>query len=105
MALTNKEDDILVPFWDLSPLAIERLREYKTTLGVTTQICTMGVHLTSVVARVEVKESLVDEASHLNIVWSLDKLNTLKGILRNKTSPAARLCAPGNHLALVVSHS
>jgi len=59
----------------------------------------MRVHLTTKVTCDHVDLSLVHEANQLDVVGSLEELETSQGSLGNETSSMARLGAPCNHFA------
>jgi len=66
----------------------------ETAEGVTTEIGTMRVELSSEVISRKVDESLVDKTDDLDVVWGLHVLNTPKGITRDETSAVTGLSAP-----------
>jgi len=84
---------------NVSTTATERVGEHDTSHRVTTEISTVGVHLTTVVIRRHVEFGLVDEAHGLDVVRGLQELDTSQGASGNETGTVARLAAPGNHLA------
>jgi hypothetical protein len=75
------------------------VREHDASHGVTTEISTMGVHLTTVVIRQHEELSLVHEANDLDVVGGPQELDTSQSASGNETSTVARFAAPGDHLA------
>ena len=72
----------------------------ETTEGVTAEVGTVGVELSSEVIRTEVDEPLVDETDDLNVVGGPHELNTLQGTSGDETSSMTGLGTPGNFLVL-----
>jgi len=70
----------------------------ETAEGVTTEIGTMGIELSSEVIRLEVDESLVDKTDDLDVVRGPHELNTLKGTSGDETRAMTGLSAPGDFL-------
>ena len=63
---------------------------------ITHKIGTVGVKLTSVVVLRKVELGLVDESDHLDVVGSVQELDTSEGVLRNDTGAILLVCAPRN---------
>ena len=70
----------------------------ETAEGVTTEIGTVGVELSSEVIRLEVDEGLVDKTDDLDVVWGPHKLNTLESTSGDETRAMTRLSAPRDFL-------
>jgi hypothetical protein len=92
-----------VPLDDLSGVAVESIGEEETTHRVTTEISTVGVHLSSPVTLENVDLGLVDEADSLDVGLGLDPLNTGQGVGGNETRAVSGLGAPSDHDTLDVT--
>lgn len=65
---------------------------------VSSEIGTMGVHLSSRVVGLEVNLCLFDETDDLDVIWGPRELNTLESTTGNETGAVAGLGTPGNSL-------
>jgi hypothetical protein len=75
----------------------------ETTEGVATEICTVGVKLSSEVVGLKVDLGLVDETNDLNVVGCPHELNSLKSASGDKTRAVTGLGAPRDFLSFSVS--
>jgi len=73
---------------------------YKTTKGVTTEISTVGVELSSSIVGQDVDLGLVDDTDNLLIVRSLHILDTFKGARGDETRAMTWLGAPSDFFSL-----
>lgn len=80
----------------------KRAREQHTTHGVSTEVSTVGVHLSSPVVRLDVDGALVHEADGLDVVGRLDPLQAGEGASGDEAGAMPGLGAPGDHLAFGV---
>jgi len=99
----------VVPFNHLcvSPViaGTESLAVHETTHGVTAEIGTVRVHLTSVIISENVQSLLNDEALELGVGRSPDPLTTLNGALGNQARTVPLFRAPGDEKSFDVSDS
>jgi len=89
---------------DVRSTTTECVGEDDASHGITTEISTVGVHLTSRVTRCHVDFGLVHEAYDLDVVGGRQHLDTSEGAIGDEASTVASLAAPGNHFALNISH-
>jgi len=94
----------VVPFNHLLIRATECSRIYKTAEWITTQVCTMGIHLTPIVTSGQIDLGLVDESHNLHVVGGLHKLDALQGTLGYNTSSTTSLGTPCNHFPFYISN-
>jgi len=87
----------VVPFDSLDWRAGEVIREHDASHWVTTEIGTVGVHLTSKVVLEHVDLGLVDEANDLDVVGGLHELDARQGTRGDQTGTMARLRAISDH--------
>ena len=96
--------DLLVPLDDLLVVVLvvtaPSVRVDETTEGVSAEISTMRVHLSSRVVGGEVGLCLVDKADDLNVVWGSHELNTLESTTGDETSAMTLLGTPRDGLVL-----
>jgi len=78
--------------------------EHDASHGVTTEISTVGVHLTTVVVGHHKEFGLVHKANDLDVVGGLQELDASESASGNETCTVARLAAPSNHLAFDFTH-
>lgn len=97
------KENVLVPLNDLSPASAKCLRVNKTTHGVTTQVGTVGVHLTSPVITGNIEELLTDEANDLDVVGGFHELDTLECTCGDDACATTGFGTPRHHLAFGVS--
>lgn len=95
--------DEVVPFNGLDWGAGKIIREHDASHGVSAEISTVGVHLTSPVVLEDVDLGLVDETDDLNIVGGLHELDTGQGTRGDQTGTMARLRAVGDHDTLDIT--
>lgn len=88
-----------MPADDLLNSVTEGAGVYKATNRVTTEVKTERVHLSSVVCSDHVNLGLVQEASDLDVVGSLNPLKTGEGSLGDNTTSVTILGTPSHHLA------
>jgi len=92
----------VVPLDDLRITVVVAVRPSggvdETAEGVTTEISTVWVELSSKVISLEVDEGLVNKTDDLDVVWRLHKLNTPKGTSGDETRAMTRLGAPRDFL-------
>jgi len=103
----------IMPLNDLGPASIVRsrrsssvcelLREDQPSKRVSSLICTVGIHLAAIVARLDVDLRLVDEAYNLDVRLGARELNTFESARWDETSASARLGTPSYHLAFDIS--
>jgi hypothetical protein len=77
----------------------------KSTSRVATTVSTTVIEFSSRVTLLDVQLGEVTDTSNLNVVRSLDEVNTLEGSVGDSTSTAARLGAPCNSLMLSIADS
>jgi hypothetical protein len=96
----------VVPFDHLCVTASTKsVRVEETTHWVTTEISTVGIHLTSPVIALQVDLGLINETNDLDVVGGAHELNTLKSIVRDEPSAVTGFGAPGNHFPLSVGNN
>lgn len=105
----RREQDVLVPLVNLSVSVVvgvgaERVRVDETTEGVTTEISTVGVKLSSTIARLDVDLRLVDEADDLDVARGLGELHAGKGASGDQARAVTLLGAPSDLLTLRVTN-
>jgi hypothetical protein len=93
-----------MPFDDLSRGAGPDVGEDEATDGVSTEVGTVGVHLSSPVTLEDVDLGLVDVADGLDVVGCADPLDTGQGALWDETGAVSWLSAPCHHGALDVAN-
>jgi hypothetical protein len=93
-----------VPLDRLDKLAVECVGEEKTTERVATLISTMGVHFTSKILGVDVDLFLNDVTSDLDVVGSLDELDTGQSALGDEAGAVTGPGAPGDGLAFDITN-
>lgn len=79
------------------------IRVDKTAEGVSTEVSTVGIELSSAVVSLEVDQRLVDETDDLKVVGSPHELNTLKSASGDQTGTMPRLGAPSDFLSFRVT--
>jgi len=96
----------VVPFDHLCvTVSTKSVRVEEATHWVTTEISTVGIHLTSPVIPLQVDLGLVNEANDLGVVGCAHVLNALESIVGDETSAVTRLGAPSDHFPLSVGDS
>lgn len=101
LKLVNKHADCKVVNYSLG-LPLPRLGQFtapQSNLNVLT-IGTSVIQFAAFIFLLNVELGEIADTSDLNIVWSLDKVDTLEGTIRDKTRAPTRLGAPCNFLLL-----
>ena len=92
----------VVPLDDLLVAVVVAIRPSggieKATEGVTAEVGTVGIELSSKVVGSEVDEGLIDETNDLDVVGGPHELDTLKSSGRDETGSMAGLGAPCDFL-------
>jgi hypothetical protein len=76
------------------------IRVNETTKGISSEVGTVRVHLTSIVVGLEVDEGLVDEADDLDVVGGSHKLNTSESATGDEASAVTGFGTPRDGLVL-----
>jgi len=78
---------------------------HQPTNWISTTIGAPVVQLSAFVASLDVHLGEVTDTSHLNIILRPDKVNTLQGAIRNRTSTTPRFRAPRDNFSFSVADS
>ena len=81
------------------------IRVDETTERVSSEIGTMGVHLTSRVVGLEIHLCLVDKTDDLDVIWGLHELNTLERAVGDETGSMAGFGTPCDGLVFGLTDS
>lgn len=71
----------------------------------TLTVGTPVIQFTTFITLLNIELGEIADTSDLNIIWSLDKVDTLKSTVRDKTRAPTRLGAPSNFLLLGSSNN